>query len=764
MQYNVSFEVCAAIMLTIFTLFSQLGNPVKSKQNTAYVNLSVCIIATCFIDIASSLLINRLNTEGNIPLQLAYAVNILYFIFTGINGYYFCYYLHTLTSGENHKHYLHLILLGLPEIAFSIFAIFTPYTKLLFYFDENGNYCFGDFHVLSNAIMGFYMAAGLVYMLVKKNHFTPLQLISSVVYTIAAASGMLIQTYLTPNVCIGFAAAAIAVMMLYFALQLPDPFALMNALEELRKAKEEIEDTSRAKEDFLRHISHEMRTPVNSMLGMNEMILRKSFDDQIVKYAETSEKSGKILLHLIDNILDYTQLSSGNVSLNSSVYSIKELLYELISDTERFIMCKDIKLVTDISPKIPDLLIGDCHRVKQIISNLLSNAVKFTEHGQITLSAYHMPSGAEHLKLIISVSDTGCGIRKDDLKKMSGSFIRIDEQKNVGIEGAGLGLSVTKLLLELMKGHIDIQSEYGKGSTFTAEIIQKISDPAPIGETAAFTDIKKEMQLSFTAPEADILLTDDSEVNLFVLHEFLKQFGINADVAGSGTECYELASQKKYDIIFLDHMMPNPDGIKTLKMIKNTSGCASSGSVIIVVTANAVTGVKEQYLAEGFTDYISKPVDFEILGETLLKYLPQDKVIYHSISQRKTTETEILSSDSISHINTSEGLDLYHEDRAAYASALESFCNSATDISEKLRSAMDISDLRLYSDISEKLENSAFNIGAHDLSDMAKLQKKFARSEKINDIITLHYDFISAIQNTADEALKISSKIRAERN
>lgn len=761
MQYNVSFEVCAAIMLTIFTVFSQLGNPVKSKQNTAYVHLSVCIIATCFMDITSSLIINRLSVESNIPLQLAYAVNILYFIFTGINGYYFCCYLHTLTNNKNSSHRVRFILLSIPEIAFSIFAALTPYTKLLFYFDENNNYRFGEFHILSNVIMGFYMAAGLAYMLAKKDCFTPLQLISGVVYTIAAASGMLIQTYLTPNVCIGFAAAAIAVMMLYFALQLPDPFALMNALDELKRAKEEIEDTSKAKEDFLRHISHEMRTPVNSMLGMNEMILRKCFDEQIVNYAETSEKSGKILLHLIDNILDYTQLSSGNVKLNIAEYSVKELFEELITDTNHFLEHKDVKLVTEISHEIPCLLIGDIHRIKQIIANLLSNAVKFTENGQIKLSVHHMPSGAEHMKLIVSVADTGCGIKEEDLMKMSGSFIRIDEQKNVGIEGAGLGLSVTKLLLELMNGHIDIQSVYGKGSTFTVEIMQKISDHSPVGEITAFTNIRNDKQISFTAPEADVLLTDDSEVNLFVLHEFLKQFGINADVSGSGTECFELASQKNYDIIFLDHMMPDPDGIQTLSMIKNTSGCASSGSAVVVVTANAVTGVREQYLAEGFSDYISKPINFELLGETLLKFLPQNKIIYHSVSSKPTSEADIMYSRNISHINTSEGLSHYHENRIAYAEALESFAVTASDISEKLKSAADNCKPLLYADAAKKLENLAFNIGARDLSDMAKLQKIFARSGKLNDIITLHYDFVTAIQNTADEALKIYDKIKS---
>ena len=206
---------------------------------------------------------------------------------------------------------------------------------------------------------------------------------------------------------------------------------------------------------------------------------------------------------------------------------------------------------------------------------------------------------------------------------------------------------------------------------------------------------------------------------------------------------------------------PEPDGIKTLNMIKNTSGCTSSGSAVIVVTANAVAGVREQYLAKGFSDYISKPINFEILGETLLKFLPQDKISYHNINSKAISESDIFASSKLSHINTSEGLTHYHEDRTAYADALENFALSIPDISEKLNSAANNCKPQLYADAAKELENTAFNIGAHALSDMAKLQKIFACSGKINDIITLHYDFIAAIQNTAGEALEICSKIRS---
>lgn len=760
MQYNVSFEVCAAIMLTIFTIFAKIGSPIKSRSGAAYINLSVCIIITCFMDITSALIINYINAGSDIPVFLAYAVNILYFIFTGLNGYYFCYYLYTLTSDKEKKIKIGFLLLAVPEMAFSIFAVMTPWTELLFYFDEDINYRFGSLHFLADAIIGFYMAAGMFYLLVKKKHFTPLRFISGIAFTVATSSGLLVQTYLMPEICIGFAAAAIAVMMLYFALQTPDPYALMNTLEELEKAKAELEETSKAKEDFLRHISHEMRTPVNSMLGMNSMILRKSFDKQITEYAETAEISGKKLLHLIDNILDYTQLSSGNVSLNCADYEVSEFFEQLIYQSSEFASCKGLELVTDISEEIPCKLKGDLPRIQQIIENLISNAIKFTDEGTVTLSAYHMPSGEEHIKLIISVTDTGCGISAEDIQKMSGSFIRLDEKKNADVDGAGLGLSVTKLLLALMKGRLEIESTPDKGSTFTVEIMQKITDKSPMGILNPLSHDRHAETHSFTASDSDVLIVDDSSVNLFVLHEFLKQFGIHADTANSGNECFEMATKKKYDIIFLDHMMPEPDGIAVMKMIRSTSGCASCGSDIIVVTANAVTGAREQYLSEGFTDYISKPVDFDILSRILLRYLPEDKKSFKKVSSHKTDMAQIFSSETTAHINTAAGLSLYNENRYDYAYALEKFSQAALTYAEELTNASENNDFDKYSVIAEKIRNHAFNIGAENLSDMAEIMYKTALLSQKSEIDTLHFDFITAINLSSAEAAEIYLKIR----
>lgn len=759
MQLNVSFEVCAIIMLTIFTFFAQTGNPRKNKGNSAYIALSVCIILTCSADVVLSMLSNRYNSA--IPPLPAYTVRILFYIFSMTCGSLFIRYLHIITS-DGKKNYPVFLISLIPQIAFSVFAVLTPWTKLLFYIDENNIFHQGKLFILADAVILFYTLTDLTFLIIKRKHFTPLRFMSGAVFTLSAILGLSVQRYLMPDTCIGFSAAAIAVMMIYFTTQCPEPYNMIRTLDELNKAKAEAEDASKAKEDFLRHISHEMRTPVNSMLGMNSMILRKSFDEEITQYAETAEKSGKILLHLIDNILDYTQLSSGNITLNNSDYSPKKLFEELISKAIMFTEDKDIRFVSEISENIPSLLSGDLPRVRQIIENLLSNAVKFTDKGQIKLSAEHMPAGAEHIRMIITVSDTGCGIRSEDLKKMSDSFIRFDEGNNADIEGAGLGLSVTGLILKLMHGRLYAESEYGKGSTFTIEFLQKTADPTPMGTVTAHSVRNHTEQYSFTAHDADVLITDDSTVNLFVLHEFLKQFGISADIAGSGEECFELATKKYYDVIFLDHMMPEPDGIKTMKMIKNTSGCSSSGSAIIAVTANAVTGAKEQYIAEGFTDYMSKPIDFDILSELLLKYIPGSKIIHHEHTPYSFTETEIFSAEKLSHINTAAGLSLYNENRSGYANALENFAETAGDFADRLRQAAENEDMPSYANASAEIRNTAFNIGAENLSDMAAFTEKLAISEKKNDVLMLHYDFIGALERVAEISSEISTKIHTE--
>lgn len=759
MQYNVSFEVCAVIMLTIFTFFAQIGNPRKNKGSSAYTILSVFIILTCLAETAMALLSNRYGTA--LPVVPAYAVRILYYIFSVTCESCFIRYLNIITS-DGKKNYSVFLLALVPQITFSVFAILTPWTRLLFYIDENGSLCQGRLYILADAVIVFYTAADFMFLILKRKHFTPLRLMSGIIFTISAIVGILMQRYLMPDICIGFSAAAIAVMMIYFTIQCPESYNLIKTLDELNKAKTEAEDASKAKEDFLRHISHEMRTPVNSMLGMNSMILRKSFDEEITQYAETAEKSGKILLHLIDNILDYTQLSSGNITLNNSEYSPKKLFEELISKTMIFTENNGVEFVSEISEDIPMTLSGDLPRVRQIIENLLSNAVKYTEKGQIKLSAEHMPAGEEHIRMIISVSDTGRGIRSEDLKKMSGTFIRFDEGNNADIEGAGLGLSVTGLILKLMHGRLCAESDYGKGSTFTIEFLQKVSDRTPMGAVTIRSSKKHAEQYSFTAHDADILITDDSTVNLFVLHEFLKQFGINADIAGTGEECFELASKKYYDIIFLDHMMPEPDGIKTMKMIKSTSGCASSGSAIIAVTANAVTGAREQYISEGFTDYMSKPIDFNILSELLLKYVPYSKIIHHQHTPYSFKETEIFSAEKLAHINTAAGLSLYNENRLAYACALDSFAENAVLYTERLSKAAESEDMSSYADAAAEIRNSAFNIGAENLSDMAGFTEKLALSGKKNDVLMLHYDLIGAAEKVINSSLEIGARIRTE--
>ncbi len=762
MHYIVSFEVCTALMLTTFTAFAAIGNPLKAPRNRAYLNLCVIIIVCCAADISASLLINAASDGADISVWLLYTSNIFYFIMQGMNGFFYYLYLNAVLGKNDKRGKIMVRIMFVPAAAFAIFASLTPITRALFYFDENNIYRFGSMHFTATAVTSFYIMTGITFFILKRKDISRLQFVSGIVFSLASGSGMLVQTYFLPNVCLGYTAAAVGAIMIYFVLQVPDPYVLMELLDELKKAKAEAEAASKAKENFLANMSHEMRTPVNSMLGMNEMIMRKSFDSEISSYARTAEKSGKALLSLINNILDYTQLNSGTVAVADRPYEVRPLVEEILTNAVTRTEGKNITVKVNAAPDIPCVLSGDRSRLKQVLLNLVSNAVKYTDEGSITVSVSSKPAGKSHVSLKISVADTGCGIRKENLDGIFRSFTKINGSENAGKSGAGLGLTISAMLLELMNGEISAESQYGKGSVFSVELVQGVENAAPMGEISMNSIREKKEREFFTAPDAEVLITDDNEINLFVLHEFLKQFGIKADTANNGTDCFALASEKAYDIIFLDHMMPQPDGLKIMRMIKETDGLASQGAAIVVTTANAVSGAREKYIEEGFDGYISKPVVFETVAETLINHLPAEKIIRYENGVPVPGAEDIFSEIRLSHINTSAGLTAQNENREEYFTALANYAETASDYADRLDRAVKYLDMNDYSKTAGEIADLSLRIGADNLADMANLQKMFAASGKTEDITAFHSNFMEILVTVTAEAAKICFANRPE--
>ena len=395
---------------------------------------------------------------------------------------------------------------------------------------------------------------------------------------------------------------------------------------EAEKEKQIAIAASESKARFLANMSHEIRTPINTVIGMNEMILRENKDPLIHEYAYNIKSASRMLLGLINDVLDISKIEAGKFRIVESEYKTDAMLKDAVLAIEARIDEKALVLDVDIDDTLPSELRGDEIRIKQILNNLLSNAVKYTPKGRIIFRAegVHSDSG---FALKMSVTDTGMGIKQEDMDRLYESFMRLELEKNRHIEGTGLGLNITKQLVDNMNGTIEVTSQYGRGSCFTVEIPQTIVNPAPIGK-AGQVSVEEPSQTDeqtgyLYAPNAKILAVDDNKMNLMVVRALLKRCAIQTDVAMSGTECIEKCRNTKYDLILMDHMMPEPDGIKTLHLIREDTSGPNADTTVLVLSANVVEGMEEMYLKEGFAGCLTKPIMSDKLEEMLGKYLMQ---------------------------------------------------------------------------------------------------------------------------------------------
>ena len=408
--------------------------------------------------------------------------------------------------------------------------------------------------------------------------------------------------------------------------------ALTHATAEAQEAKRRAEASNQSKTMFLTNMSHEIRTPINAVLGMDEMILRESSQTEIIEYARNIQSSGKALLALINDILDLSKIESGKMELICVDYEIASVINDLVNMISSRIYDKGLSFLVEVDPGIPYVLYGDEIRLKQIVTNLLTNAVKYTEKGSVTMQVGYHKRDEKSIVLSVAVKDTGRGMKKEDMDKLFSPFKRIEEEQNRNIEGTGLGLSITKQLLALMNSELKVESVYGEGSTFSFEIVQEVKGWDEIGDyTKAYKNTQKEnkrYQQLFTAKDARVLVVDDVSMNLKVFAGLLKKTQIQIDSALSGEEGLELAAQNKYDLIFIDHMMPGMDGIEMLTRLEEAEYELNADVPRVALTANAISGAREFYINEGFTEYLTKPIDVRKLEGMIAKLLPEEKILW----------------------------------------------------------------------------------------------------------------------------------------
>ena len=500
---------------------------------------------------------------------------------------------------------------------------------------------------------------------------------------------------------------------------------------------------TKAKSDFLSAMSHEIRTPINAVLGLDEMIIRESSEPEIQKYAVDIENAGKSLLSIVNDILDFSKIEAGKLEIIPVNYGLASMVNDLINMISKRVKDKNLSLIINVDSSMPNLLTGDDVRIKQCILNILTNAVKYTAKGSVTLKINGKKDGIDHILMTVHVIDTGIGIKKEDIPKLDSAFQRIEEERNRTIEGTGLGLNIVKNLLSLMDSKLEVQSEYGKGSDFYFTLRQRVCDWKPVGDVnemyeRSLLDMAAYKEC-FHAPDAKILVVDDTELNLTVVKGLLKQTGIQIDTALSGHATLELVAKNKYDVIFLDHRMPGMDGIETLHAMKALATNLNAEVPCIALTANAVSGAKEMYLEEGFNDYLTKPVESKNLESLLLKYIPKEKIKKNSDDVFQSENSDIKNEDVTERFKDVSGISI--EDALKFTGdpdVLEqTLCVFYDDIDSKSSAIENYAkqeDVRNYTVLVHALKSSARLIGALELSELAKKLEEYGDKENLQEI------------------------------
>jgi len=399
---------------------------------------------------------------------------------------------------------------------------------------------------------------------------------------------------------------------------------------------DEAEYANTAKSAFLASMSHEIRTPITAIMGFNTMVLGESNQKEIKGYAKEIDNAGNTLLSIINDILDLSKVESGKMEIIPVEYKLSVLIRNAVNMIALKAKNKNLELVVEVDNSLPNQLFGDDVRIKQILINLLNNAVKYTEKGTITFTVDGTVKG-DIAKVHFAVKDTGIGIKKEDMSKLFGDYERIEERRNRSIEGTGLGIGIATRLLNLMNSKLEVRSVYGSGSVFEFTIEQNILSKETIGDVTYSIDEENEIQVfstEYTVPDADILVVDDNSTNILVFSNLLKHLKPRIDKAYSGEEGLNYMNSKKYDIIFLDHMMPGMDGIETLVKMREAENCINMDTPVVALTANALSGAKERYLAAGFSNYLSKPADPKRLEKMVFELISRDKIVISTAKER----------------------------------------------------------------------------------------------------------------------------------
>ncbi|MDR3166236.1 MAG: response regulator [Synergistaceae bacterium] len=494
---------------------------------------------------------------------------------------------------------------------------------------------------------------------------------------------------------------------------------IMGSVEDLNAARLKSDRENRSKTLFLARMSHELRTPMNAIIGMGELAEREYGRPECLGYIRDIKQAGTNLLSIINDILDFSRIESDNFQIIQSSYDTVSLFHDVIAIIRVRLAESPVRFMTSIDPGIPSVMVGDVGRIRQILLNLLSNAVKYTEDGFIKFSASSEKDG-ETAILRFVVEDSGIGIKPKDLDRLFGDFERFDMNHNTGIEGVGLGLSIARSLCRVMGGDISVTSEYGKGSVFIATLRQSCGDCTPIGNIDEKMSVRtRQVGVKFTAPGFRVLVVDDVEVNLKIAKGLLSPFKMEIDTCSSGSKALSMVQENEYDLVFMDHMMPGMDGIEAASLIRMLEGKRFHNLPIVALTANAISGMREMFLENGFNDFLTKPIEIRRLYELMERWVPREKRAKFECTRPSDSPSETIL--NIEGLDTSRGLVMTGGTMEDYMTVLDLYCQDAESRMKTLRDVPDKDDLTLFTTQVHALKSASASIGAAALSEAAAM-------------------------------------------
>lgn len=527
------------------------------------------------------------------------------------------------------------------------------------------------------------------------------------------------------------------------------------------------EDANRAKTNFVSNMSHEIRTPMNSIVGITEILLRSRHSPKEQEYLLNIQSSGRVLLTIINDVLDCSKMEAGKMQLFDEPYDTCSLFHDLRISMENRIGHSGLELIYDIDQDIPCKLKGDMGRIRQVIINLVNNAIKYTEKGSVRFSVHVRQKNTDKVMLYYEVADTGIGIRKEDQKILFDAFQRVEMDRNRYVEGTGLGLTISQNLVNMMGGVIEVESEYGKGSRFFFTIEQTIIDPTPVsavnynGQKDNVTE--KEAECLFIAPEAHILLVDDNELNLVVAKELLKPLRMQIDTAENGLQAVKMVRDGQYDLVLMDHMMPVMDGIEAAKAIRALPEDKYQKLPIIALTANAMVDARKEFLNAGMNGFVAKPIDFTRICNQLKLWLPKDLVRDVPKEEAKKlladdlSDREIQPEDPQMGFSFEEGVN-HCGSKAALMKTIRIFYRTIDSKADKIEQCLKEGLISDYVVEVHALKSSALLIGAVQLSEAAKELEGYGKQEKTElleektpDLLAMYRDFKDILKPYADK-------------